>query len=112
MALIPLKQTITHIPKGIEDPDNGRYSDGIPVTLKCRLVEGMKRVQGVKGSKAVNEPEVLSIATIYFEGLLAITLDDRFEFIDEIGTERTYYPINYEIIRDISGKSLFTVVRV
>lgn len=105
MPLIPLKQTVTIYPSGGMN-EYGEPVGGTPYTLKCRVQEGVKLVRDKDGR------EVVSVAQIFFDNLVSISLNDQIEFTDENNVTHRFSPISIEVKRGLNGKPLLTVVNV
>lgn len=104
MAFTPLKQTVTIIRPGEED-EWGEYSTPpISITMKCRVDEGSKIVQGQLGD------EVVSGMEITFDKLPDIRYSDQIEYINELGVRILRTPIRIEPLRMPNGKPAQTAV--
>lgn len=115
MGVMPFKQTVTIKRKGEADRWGNSTTTVPPFILKCRFEEKAKLTRHSStqaGTAQVLSEEVVSQAQIYFDKFADIQLTDEIEYTDESGQVRTYYPINVERIRNISGKVILTVVNV
>jgi hypothetical protein len=116
MALIPMKQTVTIIPAGVED-DWGEVTPGTPYTLKCRIEEGAKMVRSMHNSSAggihgVSAQEVVSTARVFLDKFVDVKPSDTIEYTDEAGNTRSYTPLDISRKYGLNGKCLLTVVSV
>lgn len=108
MAIIPLKQSITitpALPGGVTEFDTPAM--GQPITKKCRYQETITLV-----SSMVDGKQVVSKATIFFDGFEAIDEHTKLEYTREDGTVMTHTPLSVAVKRHINGKALLTVVYV
>ncbi|MBC9786306.1 hypothetical protein H1S01_17750 [Heliobacterium chlorum] len=103
--MIPMKQTVA-IRKAGELDIWGKPSFGEPTVYPCRIDASNKRVQQSNGQEAT------SCATILIKGLVPVSLSDQIEWSDEIDQTYSKTPVTIAIIRDFSGKPLFTQVVV
>jgi hypothetical protein len=103
--MIPTNQTLTVTKKASQDAW-GISTPGQKLTVKCRIDEDSKLVKDSHGK------EVVSSARILIKGLVKIEYSDSLEWKDEIENVHTYKPLSIEIIRDFSGKPIFTMVVV
>ena len=112
MPMIPMKQTVTQIREiGDEWEEGVTY---IRTPLKCAINEGAKLVRSMTssgGTQGVASSEVVSSAQIYLDKIVDIQLTDSFEYTNELGIKRKYFPISIEVKR-LSGKPVLTVVNV
>ncbi|MBC9785506.1 hypothetical protein H1S01_13445 [Heliobacterium chlorum] len=103
--MIPMKQTVT-IRKAGELDIWGKPSFGEPIVYPCRIDASTKRIVQVNGQEAI------AVATILIKSLIPVGLSDQIEWSDELGQKHLKSPLTIAIIRDFSGKPLFTQVVV
>lgn len=103
---VQLKQTVLVAPFLGNDPDYNEPQHDTPVPMKCRFQEGVKLVRNRHGQ------EVASVGTFLFDRFPRITIDDKFTYTDEHGTETTYTPIAISVKRALNGKPILTEVSV
>lgn len=103
--MIPLKQTVTVKKSGALD-EWGLPTQDESVVYKCRIDDSSELVRDKDGN------EVVGRATILIKGVANITYDDVLEWIDDFGNTRLEKPLNILVIKDLSGKPLFTKVVV
>lgn len=105
MSLIPLKQTVTvQKPGGLDEW--GRPIPGETAEYKCRIDEGAELVRGANGE------EVVSSARILIAGLVDVAIEDTVTYTNELGDDYSANPIRVNVLRDFSGKPLFTEIRI
>lgn len=103
--MIPLNQT-AKVNKAAGLDEWGQPTAGRTLTLKCRIDGSTQAV------KTPNGKEVVSNATLLFKGLVQIGYGDLIEWKDETGNTYTLPPLNVTLLRDYTGKPLFTKVVV
>ncbi|QGG47650.1 hypothetical protein [Heliorestis convoluta] len=101
--MIPLKQTVKVRQAGRLDSWGIAELDQI-TSYFCRIDEAFKVVKDSNGK------EVISQATVLIKGLASISMDDQIEWRDELHRKHSKRPISISVIRDFSGKPLFTKV--
>jgi hypothetical protein len=107
MAILPLKQKITVTPCTGDSSDFGVPEMGAPTVMKCRYQETVTLVTSISSGK-----EVVSKATIFFDGFVDINERTRLEYINESGQTLTHTPLSIAVKRHINGKAILTVVYV
>jgi hypothetical protein len=108
MAIIPLRQSITitpAMPGGLTEFDTPEM--GQPAKKKCRYQETITLV-----SSMVDGQQVVSKATIFFDGFEAIDEHTKLEYTREDGATLIHTPLSVAVKRHINGKALLTVVYV
>jgi len=105
MAWVPLKQTVTVIPPGNDDPWNPTPAAD-PFELRCRFQEETSLVRNQHGA------EVVSSAQIFLDKFAPVSASHTFLYTDETGATTTYAPINVARKRWLNGKAILTVVYV
>ncbi|SFH23044.1 hypothetical protein SAMN05660649_04369 [Desulfotomaculum arcticum] len=105
MALIPLNQSVK-ITKGGDLDEWGQPRPGRGMTLKCRIDQHSQLVKTQDGKEAVTS------ATILLNGLVTVNYSDLLEWKDETGNQYSLHPLTVAIVRDFTGKPLFTKVAV
>ncbi|MFA4885447.1 MAG: hypothetical protein WC601_06705 [Desulfotomaculaceae bacterium] len=103
--MIPLNQTIK-IKKASSVDEWGQTIPGQAITYKCRLDQNSELVRDGDGK------EVVSKAQILLKGLVKVAYTDTVEFTDEAGNIYAHPPLTISVIRDFTGKPLFTKVVV
>ncbi|MBC9785863.1 hypothetical protein H1S01_15360 [Heliobacterium chlorum] len=103
--MIPMKQTVT-IRKAGDLDIWGKPLYGEPTVYPCRIDASNKRVQQVNGQEAI------ATATILIKSLIPVGLSDQIEWSDELTQMYCKPPLTITVIRDFSGKPLFTQVVV
>ncbi|MBC9786718.1 hypothetical protein H1S01_19955 [Heliobacterium chlorum] len=101
--MIPMKQTVSIFKAGELDIW-GKPSWGEAVSHHCRIDTTSKR------SVEVNGQVVVSTAEILLKGRVAVGFGDQIEWVDELGCTYMKTPVSIAIIRDFSGKPMFTKV--
>lgn len=103
--MIPLPHTVKQTKEGGLDAW-GQPQAGRILTHKCRIEHSTQVVTTPSGKEAV------ASATLLFKGLVMINYGDTLEWKDEMGNKYTWKPLNVSVIRDFSGKPVFTKVVV
>lgn len=105
MSLIPLRQKVTvQKPGGLDEW--GRPIPGESFEYKCRIDESAELIRGANGE------EVVSSARILIAGLTDVDVDDTVTYTNELGDTYSANPIRVNVLRDFSGKPLFTEIRI
>lgn len=105
MPLIPLKQTVL-LRKTSGQSDgwgNVRFEEEL-IPLKCRVDEVTQTIENHEGKEAVVSLKVL------FDKLQAISYNDEIEYTSEIDVTVRKKPEKIQVMRNMAGKPLFTVV--
>ncbi|MBC9786290.1 hypothetical protein H1S01_17670 [Heliobacterium chlorum] len=103
--MIPMKQTVTIRRAGALDIW-GKPSFSKPTMYPCRIDASTKRIVQANGQ------EVVATANILMKELVALGVSDQIVWSDELHQSFTKSPLRISIIRDFSGKPLFTQVVV
>lgn len=103
--LIPMKQTVK-IKKANTVDAWGVETPGSATTYKCRLDESSEMVRDNEGN------ETVARAVIFLDGLVRVAYTDTIEYKNELGVTTVYDPLSINVIRDFSGKPIFTRVVV
>ncbi|MBC9785103.1 hypothetical protein H1S01_11350 [Heliobacterium chlorum] len=103
--MIPLKQMIT-VTQGGELDAWGKPAGGTQTVYQCRIDEESKLLKDAQGK------DVLATVEILMKGFVPIGFRDRIEWLDEAERTRKKSPLLVQVIRDLSGKPLFTKVTV
>ncbi|MZP28690.1 hypothetical protein GTO91_03020 [Heliobacterium undosum] len=77
-----------------------------PVAYLCRLDSSSKRMTNANGQ------EIVLTAEILLKGLAPVEYGDQLEWTDELGRTTRKNPVRIDVLRDFSGKPLFTKVVV
>lgn len=106
MAFIPLRQTVTITRSTGELDEWGRPIMGEPETFKCRARETSEVVENPRGE------EVVAHLVLLLDRLVAVGYGDDLTYTNEIGHTIAGKPKKVSVIRDFSGKALFTKVHL
>ena len=116
MAIIPMKQTAVIVKNNLTSSDGwgGNLTSG-SIPVKCRFVERSQLYKTAAGLKDVRDSkgkEVVFKGTFTFNKSLDLNLHDKIEFTNEMGVTHSYTPITIDVIRNLSGRAVATLVEV
>lgn len=103
--LLPMKQTVK-IKRASTIDTWGVETPGSATTYKCRLDENSEMVRDSEGK------ETVARAVIMLKGLVKVAYTDTIEYKNELAITTFYAPLSISVIRDFSGKPIFTKVVV
>jgi len=116
MAIIPMKQTAVILKNDQASSDGwgGKNTTG-SFSIKCRFVERSQLYKTTAGLKDIRDSkgkEVVFKGTFTFNKSVDLNLHDKIEFTNEVGVSHVYTPITIDVIRNLSGKVIATLVEV
>lgn len=114
MNIIPLRQKITVVKKGVDD-GWGKFTEGARVVYKARVQESDKVIKASGGQNnvyGVHAEGAFDGVKVIIKGLADISLDDTVEYVDELGRTHVYNPTRIDVKRWFNGKAIYTFVFV